>query len=201
MINQRLHPRRALDRHQQPGLGHHLQVYYDDLTLAGGAVTPIATTNFALATSAAAPGRIFIGLIRTTEGMSGAVIYHPTTHQDLGTNSTLNPASAYDSEAVTFAELDGYFSPASYGDCKWAGFADWPGAQSITAVPTAAAQTHRQDGGIAGTRQPPEGASAPEAMEHSCLVITTASMSRRCLSSRHLISAPSPPAPPSWASR
>jgi hypothetical protein len=104
-------------------------VYYVDPTFAGGAITPIATTNPGDFSNHV--GYFLIGSIVTP---SYTPRYQPTTYHDAGTNSTQHPAAAYDNDVTTDALVQAtlwsvynagvglYIPSTAAGDCIWSGF-------------------------------------------------------------------------------
>lgn len=103
-------------------------VYYIDPTFAGGAITPIATTN--TADYLAHVGYFLIGSIVTP---SYSPRYQPTAYNDLGSSATIAPTAAYDNNLISAAAVLGRWwtvaAPGpvfSYvganGDCVWYGF-------------------------------------------------------------------------------
>jgi hypothetical protein len=108
-------------------------VYYIDPTFAGGTITPIATQNTADFLDRA--GYFLIGQIVTP---SYSPRYSPSTYSDIGSNTSTNPAAAYDSNITTDAIVTGIWWTSatvdpythlpvfSYlnasGNCIWSGF-------------------------------------------------------------------------------
>jgi hypothetical protein len=83
-------------------------VYYQDPTYAGGNVTPVATTN--PADYLGKLGYFLIAAIITPYVASGGAsgsLYYPSTYQDLGSRTTLNPTSAFDGDSGSYATVSG----------------------------------------------------------------------------------------------
>ncbi|QMV19702.1 hypothetical protein GOB94_14120 [Granulicella sp. 5B5] len=104
-------------------------VYYSDPTVAGGNVTPIATTN--RADFLGKNGLFLIGAITTPYAGSGGGSpvsrYAPSTATDSGSITTLNASYAYDGNSSTFASITGSYSyldgaTGPIGDCTFSGF-------------------------------------------------------------------------------
>ena len=105
-------------------------VYYFDPTFAGGAITPIATTNSADFLNKA--GYFLIDSIVTPyAGSTGTSTtrYAPSAYSDTGSITTSTPQNAYDGNMATCAEVNARFTEltgdgptASTGDCTWTGF-------------------------------------------------------------------------------
>jgi hypothetical protein len=104
-------------------------VYYADVTLAGGNVNPIATTN-----QTDYLGKIGYFLIdNVTTPFAGSGVgnrYYPSTYSDVGARTTSNPTSAYDGNLSTFASVsssvtivlgDPEDSLPVFGDCIFQG--------------------------------------------------------------------------------
>jgi hypothetical protein len=79
-------------------------VYYVDPTLAGGTITPIATQNPADFENQA--GALLIGSIVTP---SYSARYQPSNFADIGSQSTISPAAAYDNSGGTAAVVSAYW--------------------------------------------------------------------------------------------
>lgn len=80
--------------------GQRYYVYYVDFGFQGGAIIPVATQNQADYLNKS--GYYFLGSI-VTPPASGAAVYKPTAYSDVGSYSTLNPTSAYDSDPNSYA--------------------------------------------------------------------------------------------------
>ena len=103
-------------------------VYYIDALLAGGTITPIATQTRSDYENRA--GYFLIGDIVTP---SYTLRYRPSTYSDLGSDSTVNPAAAYDNDITTVAMVPAnWFTTtapgpvftyhSANGQCVWNGF-------------------------------------------------------------------------------
>jgi hypothetical protein len=107
-------------------------VYYIDPTFAGGAITPIATTNSADFLDKV--GFFLIGSLVTpvfgAGGGSGvSPRFSPSSFSDVGSRTTVSPANAYDGNSSSFAKVSGTLTFVSgginktaSGDCIWQGF-------------------------------------------------------------------------------
>lgn len=108
-------------------------VYYVDPTFAGGAITPIATTN--QSDYAGKLGYFLIGTIVTPLYVAGAiyVAQPPSSYSDTGTRTTVSPANAYDGSAASAAIVSGYSNDSgnSFGNCTWSG---WPAVVTSAAA-------------------------------------------------------------------
>jgi hypothetical protein len=100
-------------------------VYYVDPTFAGGAITPIATTN--TADFIAKVGFFLIGSIVTTTAGSGggagggATRFSPASFTDQGTRTTQNPTSAFDGNSASAAIVGASETTTNFtiGNCVW----------------------------------------------------------------------------------
>jgi len=102
-------------------------VYYSDPTFSGGTITPIATQNESdfLGVS----GMYLIGSMTTP---SSVTRYAPSTYSDTGASTTTSPASAYDNDTTTTADVHAIWGTtgtfptfgtyASSGVCTFLGF-------------------------------------------------------------------------------
>jgi hypothetical protein len=113
-------------------------VYYYDPAFAGGAITPIATTNPADFTGPSKVGNFLIGSIVTPTyvsggGGGGGSIYRPSNDNDLGTRNTQNPEFAFDGDTSTCATVSASVTPqysggsytgqtTTFGECLWEDF-------------------------------------------------------------------------------
>jgi len=110
-------------------------VYYIDPTFAGGAVTPIATTN--PSDFLGKPGYFLIGsLVTPFTGSGGGGRISPTTFSDTGSRTTTTPSAAYDGNLSTSANVSSIASQITtivgghptttntrtVGNCTWFGF-------------------------------------------------------------------------------
>jgi hypothetical protein len=114
-------------------------VYYSDPTFAGGAITPIATTN--KADFLGIVGLFLIDSIVTpissgggTGGTGGGTNprFSPTAFSDSGSRTTLTPAAAYDGNSSSSATVSGSLhfvsggiNSSTIGDCTWQGFSNF----------------------------------------------------------------------------
>jgi hypothetical protein len=128
-------------------------VYYIDPTFAGGAITPVATTNSA--DFLGKVGYFLIGDLITPVfgaggggGGGGGARYVPSSFSDIGTRTTTNGASAYDGNTSSFANVSGswkFISGTSHsdtiGDCLFQGFPSIVTAIATTLNVTAQATT------------------------------------------------------------
>jgi hypothetical protein len=104
-------------------------VYYIDMTFTGGAITPIPTQNTSDFLNK--PGYFMIGSIVTPSYSGGGggggggtgTRYNPSGYNDFGSQTTGNPAGAFDGDVTSFAVVSGQFSSTSTdGACQWGGF-------------------------------------------------------------------------------
>jgi hypothetical protein len=125
-------------------------VYYIDPAFAGGAVTPIATQNPADYLNKVGYFLIDSVAIPTSAGGAG---YRPSAWTDLGTQTTRNPASAYDTSAVTHASIgasdDG--TDAFSADCLFEGFPSLVTASALTLTVVAAVTGHVDSATVTAT--------------------------------------------------
>ena len=112
-------------------------VYYSDPTFAGGAITPIATTN--KADFLGIVGLFLIDSIVTPISGSGGGTgggtsprFMPTSFSDSGSRTTLTPAAAYDGNTSSAATVSGSLhfvsggiNTSTIGDCTWQGFTNF----------------------------------------------------------------------------
>lgn len=104
-------------------------VYVVDPNLTGGDLTPVATTN--PSDYLGKLGYFFIDSIITPYAASGSggsggstgIRYYPSSYQDVGTRTTVNPQDAFDGDLSTCASVSGSSSSVSNttGDCIWQG--------------------------------------------------------------------------------
>ena len=145
-------------------------VYYYDPTFAGGAITPIATTNPADFTGPSKVGNFLIGSIATPTyvsggggggGGGGSSIYRPSNYADVGSRSTQNPQDSYDgystdAATVSASVLPVYYPPGvvsgsttTFGECIWE---DFPATTlSYSATLTVPVQVDLTGPGVSGT--------------------------------------------------
>jgi hypothetical protein len=85
-------------------------IYYIDPNFAGGAITPIATTNSSDFLNK--PGYFLIDSITTPycSSTGTGARYAPSNYQDSGTRTTSSPTYAYDGNVATAAVVSGYFN-------------------------------------------------------------------------------------------
>jgi hypothetical protein len=107
-------------------------VYYIDPTFAGGAITPIATTNST--DFLGKLGYFLIGSIVTPFAGSGGggspgTRYSPSSFSDIGSRTTKTPYAAYDGDVTTKATVSATAvahtstpTTKTEGTCTWAGF-------------------------------------------------------------------------------
>ena len=120
-------------------------VYYSDPTFAGGAITPLATTNIADFENMV--GYFLIGVITPNPsgtgggGGGGTPVYRPSNSNDIGSRTTTNPGNAFDGNVSTYATVAGTYIPSrtipnphgsggsttipavnTTGDCIWEDF-------------------------------------------------------------------------------
>jgi hypothetical protein len=103
--------------------GQTYYVYFVDPSFAGGTIVPIATQNVADFQNKI--GYLLIGTIMTP---TYTPLYRPTSFSDVGGQTSLSPAYAYDGNILTSALVSGnwsyFFSTMEtyLGDCIWSGF-------------------------------------------------------------------------------
>jgi hypothetical protein len=94
-------------------------VYYIDPTFAGGAITPIATTNTTDFDNKI--GYFLIGSVTTLTyvtapggggGGGAGAIYRPSNFNDVGTRTTTTPAAAYDGNSTSYAYVSASSTPS-----------------------------------------------------------------------------------------
>jgi len=120
-------------------------VYYVDPTFAGGAITPLATTNTSDFENVV--GYFLIGAITPNLSVGGGggggtgAAYRPSNANDIGTRTTTNPDNAFDGNVATYATVEGVYVPSqtipnphgsggsttvpainTTGDCIWEDF-------------------------------------------------------------------------------
>ncbi|WP_263377692.1 phage tail protein [Granulicella paludicola] len=135
-------------------------VYYVDPTIAGGNVTPIATTN--QRDFLGKNGYFLIDSIVTPYASSGgsgtSSRYYPFSGVDAGSRTTANPTAAYDTNLSTFASISGFASSdtssgidPTYGDFLVGGWQTGSSTSASTLVIILAAQIDQLGGGSGGS--------------------------------------------------